>query len=270
MNLELDGRTAFIAGASTGLGYAAAAALLGEGCDVAICSRSVERVNAAARSLRSRLRTPDQQVVPLQCDVTDAAAIEQAFERVEKSFGKLNVLVTNAGGPPAGPIADFSADDFRQALELNLVSAINLVQRARPLLETAARNDGHARIIMVTSVSAKQPLPSLVLSNTARAGLQGYAKTLADELGSLGITVNTVLPGYTETERLDELADALHRRSGRTREEIRSEWAEQNALKRLGDPAEFAAVVTFLAGKRAGYVTGVALPVDGGRSRHLL
>jgi 3-oxoacyl-[acyl-carrier protein] reductase len=270
MNLELEGTNAFVAGASAGLGYAAARALLKEGCRVAICSRDSTRIESAAARLRVEANVESMAVVPLTCDVTDQAAIQHAFELVEAEFGRLHVLVTNAGGPPSGAIADFSADDFRRALELNLVSTINLVAAARPLLEAAARDDHHARIIMVTSLSAKQPLPSLVLSNTARAGVQGFAKSLAEELGEQGITVNTVLPGYTETERLEELAEAIEARTGTDRAQVRRDWATQNALKRIGTPGEFAATVAFLAGRPSAYITGVALPVDGGRSRHLL
>jgi 3-oxoacyl-[acyl-carrier protein] reductase len=159
---------------------------------------------------------------------------------------------------------------YRDALELNLMSTISLCDAALPHLRTAAEEDAHARIVMVTSVSAKQPIPTLALSNTARAGVQGYAKSLADELGPTGITVNTVLPGYTRTARLEDLAEEIQEETGQSYEEIEADWADQNALPRIGEPEEFAATVAFLASERAGYVTGVALPVDGGRSKHIL
>lgn len=270
MNLGLKGRVAFVTGSSAGLGMAAARALLAEGCRVGICSRDRGRIDEAAWRLRHETGASEDEVLPIECDVTDEAAIHDAVNLIVERFGALHVLVTNAGGPPSGPISGFKADDFRRAVELNLISTINLVERSRPHLEKAARDDGHARVIMVTSLSAKQPLPSLVLSNTARAGVQGFAKSLAKEVGTLGITVNTVLPGYTETERLDDLAEAIQRETGRSPEDTRRDWAEQNVLKRLGTPEEFAAAVVFLASRQAAYVTGVALPVDGGRSQHLL
>jgi 3-oxoacyl-[acyl-carrier protein] reductase len=162
------------------------------------------------------------------------------------------------------------AADYREAVELNLMSTISMSEAALPFLRTAAEDDGHARIIMVTSVSAKQPIPGLALSNTARAGVQGYAKSLADDLGPTGITVNTVLPGYTRTTRLENLAEDIQAETGQSYDEVEADWADQNALPRIGEPEEFAATVAFLASARAGYVTGVALPVDGGRSQHLL
>jgi 3-oxoacyl-[acyl-carrier protein] reductase len=270
MDLGLRDAVAFVAGASAGLGYAAAKFLLQNECRVAICSRSPERIDSAAARLAEESDVSDARVLAVTCDVTDGAQVASAIEETVGVFGRLNILVTNAGGPPSGQVGEFGPEDFRRAIELNMISAISLVQAARPHLERAARDDDHARIIMVTSLSAKQPIPSLVLSNTARAGLQGYAKTLAEEVGPLGITVNTVLPGYTETERLNELAEVIQAKTGQSVAEIREGWVEQNALKRLGSPDEFGAAVAFLASKHAAYITGVALPIDGGRSKHLL
>lgn len=269
MDLGLTGKAAFVAGASSGLGLASALELAREGCNVAVCSRNSERIEAAARSIRAS--APDgARVLALTCDVTDEAAIISAVSETAAAFGTLNVLVTNAGGPPAGFIGDFDADDWRGALELNLLSTINLTRHALPHLREAARTSGHARIIMITSVSAKQPIPNLYLSNVARAGVHGFAKTLAGELGPEGITVNTLLPGYTRTDRLSTLARSIETRTGKSAEEIESDFASANALLRIGEPPEFAAVLAFLASGRAAYVTGVALPVDGGRIKHLL
>lgn len=269
MDLGLTDRIAFVAGASAGLGYAAAGALLREGCRVAIASRSRDRIEAAAGRLRADEGVEESRVLPLVCDVRDEDAIADAMAATEAAFGGLHVLVTNAGGPPSGYVDDFDAADWRDALELNLVSTINLVRHALPALRRAAEA-GHARIVMVTSVSAKQPVPNLYLSNVSRAGVQGFAKSLSEELGPDGITVNTVLPGYTRTERLGNLAAAIHERTGATEDDIEAGWAEANALRRLGEPEEFAAAVAFLASAPAAYITGVALPVDGGRIKHLL
>lgn len=267
MDLGLTNRTAFVAGASRGLGRAAARRLAQEGCRVAICSRDEDRVSEAATALQEET---GGDLLPLVCDVTDEAQVETAIAETVETFGGLHVLVTNAGGPPTGSATELDPAEYRDALELNLMSTISLCDVALPHLRTAADTGGHARIVMVTSVSAKQPIPTLALSNTARAGVQGYAKSLAEDVGSAGITVNTVLPGYTRTKRLEELADDIQEETGKSRDEIEQDWSDDNALPRIGEPDEFAAAVAFLASAQAGYVTGVALPVDGGRSKHLL
>lgn len=267
MDLGLTDRVAFVAGASRGLGRAAARELAEEGCMVALCSRNEDRIISAAEEIREETGA---EVLPLVCDVTEEEQVEAAITETANEFGGLHVLVTNAGGPPSGSAAECTPGDYREAVELNLMSTVSMCDAALPHLRTSAADDDHARIIMVTSVSAKQPIPSLALSNTARAGVQGYAKSLAADLGPSGITVNTVLPGYTRTKRLEDLADDIQQETGQSYEEIEAEWAEQNALPRIGEPDEFAATVAFLASKRAAYVTGVALPVDGGRSKHVL
>ena len=269
MDLGLKEKVAFIAGASSGLGLASAVQLAKEGCHVAMCSRSHERIETAAQKVRASAGT-GVRVLGIACDVTDEAQIERAMEDVVSHFGALHILVTNAGGPPSGFVGDFAASDWRDAIELNLMSTINLTRHALPHLRNAAREVGHARIIMITSVSAKQPIPNLYLSNVARAGVHGFAKSLAEEVGPEGITVNTLLPGYTRTDRLKELAESIESKSGQSRTEIESGWAEASALKRIGEPEEFASALAFLASARASYISGVALPVDGGRVKNLL
>lgn len=271
MDLGLKDRVAFVAGASSGLGLAVAAELAREGCRVALCARSAERIEAAADRIARETGTAADRLLPLACDVTDEAQIRAAIDRTAGRFGALHLLVTNAGGPPAGFVDDFDADQWRAALELNLISTVNLCRHALPHLRAAARgDDGLARILMITSVSAKQPVPNLYLSNAARAGVQGFAKSLAEELGPAGITVNTILPGYTRTERLAGLAEATRQRTGQSTDEVERGWADAAALKRLAEPSEFAAAAAFLLSARASYITGVALPVDGGRVKHLL
>jgi 3-oxoacyl-[acyl-carrier protein] reductase len=270
MDLGLTDRIAFVAGASKGLGRAAALELVQEGARVALCSRDEARIEAAADAICAEADADPDRVLPLVCDVTDEEDVQAAIDETVDTFGGLHVLVTNAGGPPSGAATDVDLEDYREAVELNLMSTISMCDAALPHLRRAAADDDHARIIMVTSVSAKQPIPTLALSNTARAGVQGYAKSLADDLGPSGITVNTVLPGYTRTDRLEDLAESIQADTGQSYEEVEADWAEQNALPRIGEPDEFAATVAFLASTRAGYVTGVALPVDGGRSKHVL
>lgn len=270
MNLGLQDRIAFVAGASSGLGYAVAQALLDEGCRAAICGRDPDRIRQAATDLRDATGAASDRVLPLVCDVTSEPAIEAAMEVVGRRWGGLHVLVTNAGGPPAGYIDDFDAEAWREALELNLMSTINLCRHALPHLRASVEADGHARIVMIASISAKQPIPNLYLSNTSRAGVLGFMKSLAEEEGPRGITVNAVLPGYTRTDRLQDLADAITERTGTSVDEVEAGWAEDTALGRIGKPDEFASTVAYLAGVPAAFITGVALPIDGGHSKHLL
>lgn len=268
MDLGLDGKAAFVTGASSGLGFAVARELSHEGCRVAICSRSEQRIAEAENAIAEETGGIVKGIV---CNVTEEEDVRNAISQTVHAFGGLNLLVTNAGGPPAGFIDDLSTEQWRHAIQLNLMSTINLCRAALPHLRTAAKQDhALARILMVTSISAKQPIPNLYLSNTARAGVQGFAKSLAEEVGPEGITVNTILPGYTRTDRLTELAENIQSKSGKSLNAIEDEWAENSALKRIAEPSEFAAAAVFLLSKRASYVTGVAFPVDGGRSKHLL
>ena len=268
MDLGLEGRSAFVAGASSGLGFAVALALAREGCNVTICSRDQARINLAAESIAKE--SVSGSIFPTVCDVTSISQIRAAVRKSVKRFGRLHILLTNAGGPKTGLIDNYDEEDWQGGMELNLLSTINLCRAALPHLRRAAREDRHARILMLTSIAAKQPIPSLYLSNTSRAGIQGFAKTLSEEIGKDGITVNTLLPGFTRTERLHHLIDFLMTQRGATAEEIEAEWAAQSALNRLGEPWEFAAAATFLASKPAGFITGVALPIDGGYSKHIL
>ena len=270
MDLGIAGSAAFVAGASSGLGYAVARELAREGCKVAVCSRNEDRISAAAAALADEAGASRADVLAVTCDVTDENALHQAMERTVGAFGGLNILITNAGGPPAGFIDDLSTDQWRAAIDLNLMSTINLCRAALPHLRRAVAADSLARILMITSVSAKQPIPNLYLSNTARAGVQGFAKSLSEELGPDGITVNTILPGYTRTDRLKELARRSQETTGKSIEEIEREWAQHTALKRIAEPEEFAAAAAFLVSRRASFITGIAFPVEGGRSKHLL
>ncbi len=270
MDFELDGKSAFIAGASSGLGLATATSLAKEGCSIAICSRNQERINQAAESISKQDWSDPAKIYPIVCDVTKESEVRQAIQKCVEKFGSLHILFANAGGPKTGLIDDFSQDDWIEGIELNLISTINLCRHALPFLRTAAQKDQHARILILTSIAAKQPIGSLYLSNTSRAGVQGFAKTLSEEVGKEGITVNTLLPGFTRTERLQHLVEYLMKQEGKTKNEVESGWASQASLKRLAEPWEFASAATFLASKQAGFITGVAFPVDGGYSKHIL
>ncbi|NNF03150.1 MAG: SDR family oxidoreductase [Rhodothermales bacterium] len=271
MDLGLQERRAFVAGASSGLGKAVAERLLREGARVAVCSRSAIRIGEAAEDLRRTTDAAAEDVLGVECDVTDDKAVRSAVDRAAEHFGGLDLLVANAGGPPAGTVDDFDADDWRSALDLNLMSTINLTRAALPHLRRSAEaGEPPVSILMITSLSAKQPVPGLYLSNVSRAGVQGFAKSLSEEVGASGITVNTILPGYTRTDRLSHLSEHLSTRSGRTVEEVEADWARNSALRRIGTEEEFAAAAAFLLSRPASFITGVALPVDGGAIKSLL
>ncbi len=268
MDLGISGKTAFIAGASSGLGRAIAKELLLEGSHVAICSRREDRIQEAATWLQQQTGCPASNILALVCDVTDENAIKNAFEQTVTRFGALHMLVTNAGGPPTGQIDDLDASTWRSAIELNLMSTINLARLAIPHLRKSAHD--LARILMITSLAAKQPVPSLYLSNVSRAGVQGFAKSLSEQLGAENITVNTILPGYTKTDRLSHLSESINEQTGRSIEDIEAGWAANSALKRIGTEEEFASAAAFLLSKKASFITGVALVVDGGAVKSLL
>ena len=270
MDLGLRGRSAFVAGSSSGLGLAAATALVREGCNVTICSRDQSRIDDAARAILHDARVPSSRVLPLTCDVTDEAQVCAALDAAVEHYNGLHILITNAGGPPTGLIDDFDIQGWRDGLELNLMSTINLCRHALPYLRNAARQDRHARILMITSIAAKQPIGTLYLSNTSRAGVQGFAKTLSEEVGPEGITVNTLMPGFTRTDRLTHLVEDIMARTGKLADEVEADWAAGAALRRLGEPEEFGAVTAFLTSKQAAFITGIALPIDGGYSKHVL
>lgn len=253
MDLGLHGRVAAVAGASSGLGLAIARALAAEGADVALAARSSERLGKAAASLD----TPGR-VTTTALDVRDTEAVKAWIDGTAQELGGLHIVVPNGGGPPGGTATSAGIDDYRAAVELNMLSQIGIAHAAIPHLRSA----GWGRIIFVTSISVRQPIPNLALSNAARPGVVGYAKSLVAELGDAGITVNALAPGYHATDRLAQILG-----------DDRAAWDAITAdipLGRMGDPADFGAVAAFLASEQAGYITGAVIGVDGGASHSLL
>lgn len=263
MDLGLTNRVALVAAGSKGIGYACAYELAREGARVFLCSRDETRASEAAETIHKQTGSA---VAGVGADVTDEEAVKRFVNLALERAGKVDVVVTNAGGPPAGTHDQTDLLSFRKAFELNCLSAIRLAKLVLP----AMRSQKWGRIINITSVSVKQPIEGLILSNTVRAGLTGWAKTVATEVAADGVTVNNVAPGYTLTERQEELARMRSEVLQKTKEEIIESWATQGPIGRIGQPEEIAAAVAFLASERASYITGVTLQVDGGWVRSLL
>lgn len=263
MDLGIRDRVALVAAGSKGIGFAAARELALEGARVFLCSRDEKRASEAAQKIHDETGST---VAGIGADVTDDKAVERFVNLAHERGGRVDILVTNAGGPPAATFEQTDLEMFRKAFELNALSAIRLAKLVLP----GMREQRWGRIVNITSISAKQPIEGLILSNTVRAGLTGWAKTVATEVASDNVTVNNVAPGYTLTERQEELAQARSKSLGKSREEIIDSWATQGPMGRIGRPEEIAAAVAFLASERASYITGVTLQVDGGWVRGLL
>lgn len=260
MDFGLKDKVALVAAASQGLGLAVAIVLAQEGARVSICGRDQARLDEAASAIRSAGGT---QVLTVIADVSQSEDARRFVDESATHFGRVDILVTNAGGPPSGEFLDLDEEAWRRGVDLTLMSAVNLCYAAVPHM----RKTGGGRIIAITSVSVKQPLRNLTLSNSIRAAVVGLTKTLSIELAPYNILVNAVLPGWTRTKRVDELMDARVQKQGVSREQVESGIVGDIPLKRMGEPDEFAAVVAFLASDRASYMTGVAIPVDGGSIR---
>ncbi|HZM89866.1 MAG TPA: SDR family oxidoreductase [Blastocatellia bacterium] len=262
MNFGLEGRVAIVTAASRGLGKATAMELAAEGARVAMNARNEEQLQDTAAEIRS---ATGAQVLAVAGDVTNEADVNRLISETKNRFGSIDILVANAGGPPAGFFDDFDAQHFRDAVELNLISTINLCRVAVPHM----RERRWGRIIAITSIAAKQPVENLILSNTARAGVLGFLKSLSQQIAADGITVNTVCPGYHLTERLKSLSTSIAQKEGVNVEEVYARWAASTPMKRIGDPREFGAVVAFLCSERASYLTGTVIQIDGGAYRAL-
>jgi 3-oxoacyl-[acyl-carrier protein] reductase len=263
VDLGIKNRVALVTAASKGLGKAAALELASEGANVAICARTKEPLQAAAAGIE---KATGSQVLAVVADVSQPDDVERLVQATVDRYGRLDILVTNAGGPPPGYLLDLEDDTWHAAVELTLMSAVRLCRAAIPHM----RQQGWGRIVNITSISVKQPIDNLLLSNALRAGVVGLAKTLSNQFAGDGITVNSVCPGYTRTDRVAELNAARARELDIPVEEVERQTTANIPMGRMGRPEELAALIAFLASERAGYITGTAIQVDGGRVKGLL
>lgn len=263
MNLGLTDKVAVVGASSKGLGRAIALGLAQEGAKVTICARDSTALAATADDIRNQTGT---EVLAVPTDVSQPEQVENLINTAISHFGGIDILVNNAGGPRAGRFDDLAAQDYQDAVHLNLMSTINLCRAAVPSM----RERGGGRIINLTSVSVKQPVDNLMLSNMARTGVIGFAKTLATELAPDKILVNNVCPGIIFTDRIQQLATVRAEEAGITFDEALEKMTADIPLGRIGDPNEFANLVVFLASERASYITGTTIQVDGGMVKSLL
>jgi 3-oxoacyl-[acyl-carrier protein] reductase len=263
MDLGLKGKTALVCGSSRGLGRAIADALAEEGVDLVLNSRSADDLDGARREIAD---AADVRVTAVAADLSEPEEVERLVGEARQALGRIDILVTNAGGPPSGPFEDHSAEVWRQVIAQNLESVVNLVRAVLPEM----KERGWGRIVNVTSITVKQPVAGLILSNSIRAAVTGFAKTVSNEAAPFGVTVNNVLPGFTRTERLVDLAEAAAARADSTVEAVYEGWKNEVPAGRLGDPPEIGWMAAFLCSERAAYVTGQSVAVDGGWIKGLL
>jgi 3-oxoacyl-[acyl-carrier protein] reductase len=262
MDLGLKDRVALVAASSRGIGRATAEAFAAEGCRVAMCARDEQTLQAASEKIRTQYNV---EVFAQPLDVTNAANVSRFVAAVADQFGSVDICVTNGGGPPARGFLDATLEEWQRALDLNFLSTVYFAREVIPHM----RRKRWGRILTLTSITTKQPVADLVLSNAVRAAVVGLVKSLANEFGKDGILVNNVGPGFTATDRLKELAKARAISSGKSEQEILDGWAADAPLQRLGEPREVAETIVWLASERASYITGQTVLVDGGMYKGL-
>jgi 3-oxoacyl-[acyl-carrier protein] reductase len=263
MDLGIKGKIALVAAASKGLGRAVAEELAAEGASLVLCARGEEALQATCAAIEAAYGVP---VLGIAADLATPTGVAKVTEAALAHFGRVDILVTNAGGPPAGTFEQHSAEAWDAATKLLLTSVVELTRAVLPSMKA----HGWGRILNITSIAVKQPVAGLMLSNSLRAAVTGFARTLATEVAATGITVNNILPGYTRTDRVEHLALATATKENISTAEATARWTAEIPMRRLGEPAEFAALAAFLCSARASYITGTSTAVDGGWIKSLL
>lgn len=262
MNLNLKNKNAIVCASSQGLGKAAALDLAEEGVNLAICSRDQDKINKVKEEIHQKINS-EIKVIALKVDLDSPDEIQAFYKQVENDLGSVDILVNNNGGPPPSTFEQLSDDDWQKAFNSTMMSCLRLSKLVIPNM----KKNGWGRIINISSVSVKTPVNGLFLSNSLRMGVLGWAKALSDELAPHGVTVNTVCPGYTRTERVEAILETQSNSSGLKKEEIEKSIAENIPMKRVGEAEDLAGLITFLASEKADYMTGLAIQVDGGSAR---
>jgi 3-oxoacyl-[acyl-carrier protein] reductase len=257
MDLGLKGKIALVAASSKGLGRASAEAIAQEGARVTICARNEATLLTARDEIAA---ATGAEILAVVTDMTRAENIENVVQQTVDHFGGLHILVCNAGGPPAGYFPEFDDAQWQSAFNRAMMSAVRLIRAALPHMQRAK----WGRIVNITSLSVKEPLDNLILSNSIRAAVHGLAKTLARQVGRDGITINNVMPGYTQTDRVNQLVADMAKQEHKTEADIMADISQPIPLGRVGQPEELGAMVAFLASEKASYITGTSIPIDGG------
>jgi 3-oxoacyl-[acyl-carrier protein] reductase len=263
LDLGLRGKIALVSASSKGLGRAIAEELAAEGANLVICARGEDALRQTAESIR---KSSGVTVIDVAADVSEQSGIDRVAKAALDKFTRVDILVTNSGGPPSGTFESLTPEVWDAATRLLLKSAVGLARAVLP----GMKERRWGRILNVTSIAVKQPIEGLMLSNSLRAAVTGFARTLANEVASFNVTVNNIMPGYTRTDRVEQLARSTSGRSGATAEDTFTKWKKEIPLGRLGEPREVAALAAFLASERASYITGGSIAVDGGWIRSLL
>ena len=260
MELSIKGKNAIVCASSQGLGKSAAIDLAKEGVNLALCSRSKEKVDAVKEEIS---KISDVKVVSIEADLNSSKDIKQFYKIAHKELGSINILINNNGGPPPSTFEELSDEDWQKAFNATMMSAIRLSKLVLPNM----KENKWGRIINISSISVKTPVNGLFLSNSLRMGVLGWAKALSDEVAPHGVTVNTVCPGTTKTERIEEILNAQSKSSGKDKKEIEKNLAASIPMQRIGKAEDLSALITFLSSEKAEYMTGLAVQVDGGSAR---
>jgi len=260
MDLSIKGKNAIVCASSQGLGKSAAIDLAKEGVNLAICSRSKDKINLVKNEIEE---ISDVKVIALEADLSSIEDINTLFKEAKKELKTIDILINNNGGPPPSTFEQLADEDWQKAFNSTMMSAIRLSKLVLPDM----KKKKWGRVINISSVSVKMPVEGLFLSNSLRMGVLGWAKALSDEVAPFGITINTVCPGTTKTERIDQILDARSKSTGKDKKDLEEAIAQNIPMLRIGEATDLSALITFLASEKANYMTGLAVQVDGGSAR---